>query len=308
MFRNLSLLLLFCVYSCHSRVPKNIALWKPAKQSSTYASGAYVQFPFYAVDGESKNLAWQLCSHTACSGKVQPWWQVDFEKSYNIGTVTITMTSYGVSLVDFLITVYLEDPTTTPLAKPQLCYQHSGTVQKGATIAVHCQKFVKGRFLRITNHRGSSDVACINLLICDVKVTAVNEHCPKGFVRNEDSCFWFSPYATKWISARSYCKVLGGDLAVVDNQDTDNFLGGYLKRIAKKNACYYLGASDIAVENNWKWVDRKDHHMHYSNWAVGQPQSQHIHEHCLAVNESSRFKWHDIICSLKNYFICEVKP
>ncbi|XP_041347274.1 C-type lectin domain family 4 member C-like isoform X2 [Gigantopelta aegis] len=263
MFRNLSLLLLFCVYSCHSRVPKNIALWKPAKQSSTYASGAYVQFPFYAVDGESKNLAWQLCSHTACSGKVQPWWQVDFEKSYNIGTVTITMTSYGVSLVDFLITVYLEDPTTTPLAKPQLCYQHSGTVQKD---------------------------------------------CPKGFVRNEDSCFWFSPYATKWISARSYCKVLGGDLAVVDNQDTDNFLGGYLKRIAKKNACYYLGASDIAVENNWKWVDRKDHHMHYSNWAVGQPQSQHIHEHCLAVNESSRFKWHDIICSLKNYFICEVKP
>ncbi|XP_041347275.1 perlucin-like isoform X3 [Gigantopelta aegis] len=228
MFRNLSLLLLFCVYSCHSRVPKNIALWKPAKQSSTYASGAYVQFPFYAVDGESKNLAWQLCSHTACSGKVQPWWQVDFEKSYNIGTVTITMTSYG--------------------------------------------------------------------------------DCPKGFVRNEDSCFWFSPYATKWISARSYCKVLGGDLAVVDNQDTDNFLGGYLKRIAKKNACYYLGASDIAVENNWKWVDRKDHHMHYSNWAVGQPQSQHIHEHCLAVNESSRFKWHDIICSLKNYFICEVKP
>ncbi|XP_041349317.1 C-type lectin domain family 4 member E-like [Gigantopelta aegis] len=258
---------------------------------------------------KQKNLAWRLCAHTTCSGNVQPWWQVDFQKTYEVGTVTITTSSTSGSLKDFLITVYAEDPTTRPHMNPAHCYQHSGTVKRGATITVHCDENVKGRFLRITNHRGSSDVRCINMALCDVKVTAVvKTDCPKGFVRNQDSCFWFSPYTTKWISARSYCKVLGGDLAVVDNQDTDNFLGGYLKRIAKKNASYYLGASDIAVENNWKWVDRKDHYMRYSNWAVGQPQSQHIHEHCLAMNESSRFKWHDIICNLKNYFICEVKP
>ena len=76
------------------------------------------------------------------------------------------------SLVNFLITVYMDDPAITP-AKPHHCYQHVGSIKRGSTITVHCERAVKGRYLRITNNGGSKDVACTDLFLCDVKVTPV---------------------------------------------------------------------------------------------------------------------------------------
>ena len=71
----------------HAGTPTNVALNKPATQSSM-ADGFDAE---RAVDGNlDTNLLQFSCSHTDLVAGVRAWWQVDLGSSYNVISVTIT--------------------------------------------------------------------------------------------------------------------------------------------------------------------------------------------------------------------------
>ena len=71
----------------HAGTPTNVALNKPANQSSLYEFHTADK----AVDGNlNVNLNDHFCSHTELVAGVKSWWQVDLGSSYKVTSVTIT--------------------------------------------------------------------------------------------------------------------------------------------------------------------------------------------------------------------------
>ena len=71
----------------HAGTPTNVALNKPATQSSTSDGFSADR----VVDGNlNVGLLDQSCSHTDLVPGVRAWWQVDLGSSYKVTSVTIT--------------------------------------------------------------------------------------------------------------------------------------------------------------------------------------------------------------------------
>ncbi len=118
---------------------RNLAAGKTAWQSSTYHSGGGAML---AVDGSRDgNYFNGSVSHTAESGDVRPWWQVDLRSVRAVGDVVVYNRTDCCSarLGNFTVEVSDDDKTWTVAAT------HSGTVGTQATIAVNRN----ARFVRL---------------------------------------------------------------------------------------------------------------------------------------------------------------
>lgn len=73
----------------HSNIiGKNIALWKPTNQTSTYTENGINMTSDKAVDGYAEgNFSANSCTHT--SGVDDPKWTVNLEKAYFIIAIKI---------------------------------------------------------------------------------------------------------------------------------------------------------------------------------------------------------------------------
>jgi hypothetical protein len=114
---------------------------------------------------------------------------------------------------------------------------------------------------------------------------------------------WYHIYLERlsWRSARDKCKRLGGQLAVVPDEETNTFL-----RSLTGGLVVWLGATDEKVEGLWVWVDGSK--MTYEGWAYGEPGNMWGREHFLLFfgKESN---WHDAAEGEKAIvgYICEWK-
>ena len=73
----------------HSNIiGKNIALWKPTNQTSTYTENGINMTSDKAVDGNAEgNFSANSCTHT--SGGEAPRWTVNLQKAYSIIAIKI---------------------------------------------------------------------------------------------------------------------------------------------------------------------------------------------------------------------------
>jgi hypothetical protein len=112
---------------------------------------------------------------------------------------------------------------------------------------------------------------------------------------------WYLAYpgSEPWAVANEKCKNLGGSLAIVDNEKTQDFL-----TVIGNGRIFWLGATSNSG-GEWKWVDGTK--MTYTNWLKGQPSNAKNHEHWLAMGKNG--KWFDIgqKSPLVQGFICEWK-
>ncbi|XP_033760065.1 perlucin-like [Pecten maximus] len=107
------------------------------------------------------------------------------------------------------------------------------------------------------------------------------------------------------IHLQTKCHSYHAYLAEVGDSNEDNFL----KELVAKHQThedYWLGATDIFVEGDWRWNEH-DQRLNYTNWHHGEPNNLHSHgEDCLATRFSgSSFQWRDYECTSERYFICE---
>ena len=65
----------------------------------------------------------------------------------------------------------------------------------------------------------------------------------------------------------------------------------------------WLGATDTAVEGEWRWTAADNSLLTYFNWDGSQP-SDGAGENCVEIRGSER-RWNDDVCSKLEKFVCQ---
>ena len=85
--------------------------------------------------------------------------------------------------------------------------------------------------------------------------------CPGGWSLFARRCYkYFNTTVDTWLEARNLCYSMGGDLASVPNQETNDFLVSIIRSSA------FVGGMKLG---NWTWSDGSA--LTYTNWGSGQP-------------------------------------
>jgi hypothetical protein len=91
---------------------------------------------------------------------------------------------------------------------------------------------------------------------------------------------WYRVYLEKvpWNRAKERCKALGGQLVVIPDQLTWEFL----KTLSEQGTVQlWLGATDEVTEGVWKWIDGTP--MKFKGWRPGEPNNAGGSENYLAI-------------------------
>ena len=103
-----------------------------------------------------------------------------------------------------------------------------------------------------------------------------------------------------WNDARTFCQQRGADLVIVNDAAENDFLAGL------ELGAPWLGASDVAAEGTWVWVDGSS--LGYANWNTGEPSNSGGIENCammLTGDPATQGKWNDADCTGARQFVCE---
>lgn len=92
----------------------------------------------------------------------------------------------------------------------------------------------------------------------------------------------YFPERLSWTAAKRRCEELGGHLPIVESRDENEFLvktaqAGMKVSDKAKDYGIWLGATDVAMEKQWRWLD--DSGMAFSNWFANQPNNKGGKEH-----------------------------
>ncbi|NXL83246.1 CL17A protein, partial [Alectura lathami] len=122
--------------------------------------------------------------------------------------------------------------------------------------------------------------------------------CPAGWLQFARTCYFFSTDGKPWMEARAACAALGGQLAVVDSEQENKFLGNQIM----ETRVFWLGLSDMDKEGEWQWLDGRS--LSLAFWRSGEPNNVGQHgEDCGTVTSSGL--WNDAECSVTEAWICE---
>ncbi|KAM7375778.1 hypothetical protein PAMP_005550 [Pampus punctatissimus] len=140
------------------------------------------------------------------------------------------------------------------------------------------------------------------------------KNCPPGWILMNSACYYF-PFSDNdghksWNSAREYCQIHGGDLAVIDSKDKENSTVNHLinnKETLRSMMGFWIGLRDHHEEETWTWLDGTILVEGY--WSDGEPNNVN-NEDCGAVYPKENFfkAWNDVSCSIKMKWICEKAP
>jgi hypothetical protein len=118
-----------------------------------------------------------------------------------------------------------------------------------------------------------------------------------------------------WKEAQRRCRQMGGHLPIVESSAENTFLarmadGGFPSEGRSGNEAIWLGATDEADENEWRWTDGK--RLIFANWDNGQPNNKNAEEHYAVLwlaSDPARFgRWSDqpnVASQHTAHFICE---
>nr|XP_055063223.1 C-type lectin domain family 17, member A-like [Misgurnus anguillicaudatus] len=130
-----------------------------------------------------------------------------------------------------------------------------------------------------------------------VELTDTNTQQPQhtdGWKYYRFSYYYISSELKTWSESRRYCRERGADLIIINNKEEQDFI----KKIPGTMR-FWIGLTDIEVEDRWKWVDGST--LTTGFWVTPQPDGK-INENCIASTSSG---WFDYQCSNTMKWICE---
>lgn len=139
------------------------------------------------------------------------------------------------------------------------------------------------------------------------------KYCPAGWILVNSVCYYF-PFPDhdgmkSWQKARDFCHMYGGDLAVIDSKEKENFTVNHLRFHLGRNSNmgFWFGLKDSHEEGTWKWLDGTILVEGY--WNAGEPNDIND-EDCAGVYPRENFfmAWNDVSCDATMKWICEKAP
>jgi hypothetical protein len=135
-----------------------------------------------------------------------------------------------------------------------------------------------------------------------------DSHCRHALARN--TYYWFCDRDRPFFDARQRCQSVGMDLATVQSEFEDAFIGANMREHS------FLGATDQAVEGDWVWFGAPLPFWTggpagspvagaYTNWKLGEPSDGLLGRDCLAKHVLGDQKWIAHPCSFSDAFVCE---
>ncbi|CAL8260884.1 unnamed protein product [Gadus morhua 'NCC'] len=89
--------------------------------------------------------------------------------------------------------------------------------------------------------------------------------CPSGWDKFGMKCYRISNVLGSWNKSREFCFSQGADLVVVDSKEKMDFISRY-------DSYFWFGATDVAGEGMWRWVDGTVLSLDNPSWSTGGPQ------------------------------------
>ncbi|XP_033735880.1 perlucin-like protein [Pecten maximus] len=130
--------------------------------------------------------------------------------------------------------------------------------------------------------------------------------CPEGWVSNLEACYHISRDTEEWMMAEDMCKLYGASLVSIETPNEDLFLSDYLRNHTDVYTSheFWIGLSDWELEGNFIWVPERLTPL-YKNWGPGEPDNDHLDQHCTVINTREHYQWYDRTCNQKYGYICE---
>ncbi|XP_052806091.1 macrophage mannose receptor 1-like [Mya arenaria] len=129
-----------------------------------------------------------------------------------------------------------------------------------------------------------------------------NTPCPTGYTADGPYCLHAITALNArrtWMSARSYCQALGGDLPSFHSNYNDSILTTMLAKY--KGMSFWIGLNDRDTEAGYVWSDGTG--VDYTNWNSNEPNDFKGQEDCVLYQTLSN-KWNDNTCYLAQAYIC----
>ncbi|XP_041369854.1 macrophage mannose receptor 1-like [Gigantopelta aegis] len=134
----------------------------------------------------------------------------------------------------------------------------------------------------------------------------VNFGCGDWFRAGQKCYLTFDKPKSNWLSARDFCRSLGGDLLKVENKDEERWLNVQSKTGTVAWGGHWIGLNDIAAKdhvNGWVWADGTKADTSLLNWD-SSPNNVGGTSSCAAILQDGVYS--DADCHLaKKGFICK---
>lgn len=112
----------------------------------------------------------------------------------------------------------------------------------------------------------------------------------KKYLVYEDRC--------SWKTARERCKQLGGQLVVIHDKETQEFI-----TTLANGRSVWLGATDEVKEGRWVWVDGTE--MDFRHFHKGEPNNANNKEHMAVMTKGGGGRWSDVRELNETNYVCE---
>ncbi|XP_052092237.1 hepatic lectin-like [Mytilus californianus] len=139
----------------------------------------------------------------------------------------------------------------------------------------------------------------------------VNECTKHGYIYYKGLCLRKSTTDMSWFNALNDCERSGGHLIVLDSLTKHTSVVGILKtyyHLPQLDGAYYVGASDISEEGNWKWISLNS--SDFMTFKTNQPNNIDVQYHgseadCAALRVT-KGALVDEYCLQTKPYICEI--
>lgn len=176
-----------------------------------------------------------------------------------------------------------------------------------------CSQTVVGDAMVLPADAGQTSIDASNTTV-DAAVDAGGADatpCVDGDVRASDpqsgTCYMLFQTPQSWTSARDLCAALGGTLATVESQAEQDIVGPLSANYGAAPPDLWLGATDVAVETQWTWVNGVV--ATFTKWRDGEPNNnggEGVPENCMVIEGDNPAKeWDDRKCDDAFAYICE---
>jgi hypothetical protein len=113
-------------------------------------------------------------------------------------------------------------------------------------------------------------------------------------------CYMIFLAGQTWGTARTLCLAIGAHLVIIEDAQEQSFVS--LMVGASRDA--WIGASDLAVEMQWIWVNDVPLAGGYTAWDPGEPNDDGT-EDCAEMRGSLGGLWNDSNCNESQAYVCE---